>query len=185
MSYKFTEKEIVRYYIDIADAVQTKIIPYNFPAFSGVTLTPGMIREMRKKADIVGIKFTSNDLFQLERMRQEDPELVIFNGFDEIFLAGLAMGADGAVGSTFNVMADKFVGIRRAFMSGEISVAKRVQAEANAVITALQESGCLLNAEKYLLELEGLEVGEARKPFMPLTKEAKNSLKRVYQEYLK
>ncbi len=183
--YKFSSDEIMNYYIDIWEALKTKIIPYNFPSFSGVTLTPDMIKEMGKKADIAGIKFTSNDLFQLERMKKEAPDLLVYNGFDEIFLAGLVMGAEGAIGSTFNVMADKFIGIWRAFSGGNITEAKSIQAIANEVIEALIQTHSMFNAEKYLLELEGIEMGEARKPFAPLTDEAKDSLKKVYNKYLR
>ena len=45
----------------------------------------------------------------MERIKTSNPDLTLYNGFDEMYLAGLSMGADGAIGSTFNFMAEKFI----------------------------------------------------------------------------
>ena len=181
--YKFSADEIVAYYTDIADAVDLPLIPYNIPSLSGVTLSGPLMKRLRSHKRIVGIKFTSNDLFQLERMKKDDPELIVYNGFDEIFLAGLSMGADGAIGSTFNFMPEKFLGIRDRFRSGDLAGARVLQAEANEVIQVLIDTGKLLNAQKYLVGLQGISLGECRKPFAPLTAEDRKNLDRVFEKY--
>lgn len=182
--YKFSSREIVGYYKDLASSLDIPVIPYNFPALSGVSLSGELIRSLREDRRIVGVKFTSNDLYQLERMKDEDPDLIIFNGFDEIFLAGLALGADGAIGSTFNFMAEKFLRIRALFAEGRLDEAKAVQAEANAVIEVLIATGKLLSAEKYLVGLRGIPCGACRKPFEPLTPEDKRALENIAEKYL-
>lgn len=182
--YKFSEDEIAGYYLDIAEALDCPVIPYNFPNLSGVTLNAALMRRLREDSRIVGVKFTSNDLFQLERMRKADPDLLILNGFDEVFLAGLAMGADGAIGSTFNFMPEKFLGIERSFRAGDLAAAKRLQDEANEVIQVIIKTGKLLNAQKYLVELQGIPCGECRRPFLPLTAEDRAALERVARELL-
>ena len=60
----------------------------------------------------VGVKHTSNDYFALEQFKAAFPDKLVYNGYDEMLLAGLSMGADGAIGSTFNFMAEKFIKIR-------------------------------------------------------------------------
>ena len=52
-----------------------------------------------------------------------------------MFLAGLSMGADGAIGSTYNFMADKFVQIQSLFRAGDMTAAQALQKEANRIIT--------------------------------------------------
>ena len=59
----------------------------------------------------IGIKHTSADLFTLQQFKEKIDGVTVFNGFDEMCLGGLAMGADGAIGSTYNFMADKFLKI--------------------------------------------------------------------------
>ncbi|MGL1636622.1 dihydrodipicolinate synthase family protein, partial [Vibrio parahaemolyticus] len=44
------------------------------------------------------LKQTSGDLYQMEQIRREHPDLVLYNGYDEIFASGLLAGADGGIG---------------------------------------------------------------------------------------
>ncbi|MEI8094196.1 MAG: N-acetylneuraminate lyase [Spirochaetales bacterium] len=182
--YKFSGDEVVGYYTELADKLDAPIIPYNFPALSGVTLTGPLIQRLRKHKRIMGVKFTSNDLFQLEQMKQADPDLVVYNGFDEICLAGLAMGADGAIGSTFNFMPEKFLAIRKHFMAGEMALAQKQQSQANEVIQVLIDTGKLLAGEKYLMDLQGIPCGACRSPFTPLTDTDKKNLQDVAKKLL-
>jgi len=182
--YKFSADEVVGFYRDLADAMDLPVIPYNFPALSGVTLTGDLIRQLRKHPRIAGVKFTSNDLFQLERMKKDDPELIVYSGFDELFLAGLAMGADGAIGSTFNFMPEKFLGITKCVQAGDMAGARAFQDQANQVIQVLIQTGKALNAQKYLMELQGIPCGQCRRPFIPLTDTDKANLESVAKRCL-
>lgn len=182
--YKFSAREIVDYYLDLARETDSRLIPYNIPSLSGVSLSEDLIAELRKDSRVIGVKFTSNDLFQLERMRHHDPKLIIYNGFDEMFLAGLTMGAWGAIGSTFNFMADKFLAIKKAFDARDLPAAFRIQEEANTVIAALVKTGSVFAAEKYVLSLLGCPVGECRRPFKPLSEEHKKMLQEMAEKHL-
>jgi N-acetylneuraminate lyase len=181
--YKFTSEEIKGYYHDIATSVDMPIIVYNFPAFSGVTLTCDDIREYRRDSRFIGVKFTAMDLFQLQQIRAIDEDMIVFNGYDEMFLGGLVMGATGAIGSTYNFMAEKFIKIYDLFCAGKVGEAQKVQAEANEIIAVLAKVG-VFQGEKYALELQGIDAGPCRKPFKPLSEEAKHSLKDVIERYL-
>ncbi|WP_319560129.1 N-acetylneuraminate lyase [Marispirochaeta sp.] len=182
--YKFSEDEVVQYYLDLADKLDFPLIPYNFPNLSGVTLTPKVLQRLRKNEQIIGVKFTSNNFYDLERMKQSDPKLLIYNGFDEMYLSGLAMGVDGAIGSTFNFMADKFLGITRHFAEGDMENARKLQSEANAVIAALLKTKCFMAAEKYILDCVGIPFGEPRRPFLPLDAEDKKIISQAAESYL-
>lgn len=183
--YRFSDDEIVGYYSDLVEKVGAPLIPYNFPVLSGVTLSGDLLRRLRVDPRVIGVKFTSNDLYQLERIKKNDPDLIVYNGYDEIFLGALAMGAEGAIGSTFNFMPEKFIGIRKHFEEGNFKAAHKLQEEANDIIEALKNTGKLLNAHKYILELQGIPFGECRRPFLPLTKDDKVKLEAVAQKYLK
>ncbi|MFW6270865.1 MAG: dihydrodipicolinate synthase family protein [Bacillota bacterium] len=95
-------------------------------------------------------------------------KLHIFNGHDENFLGGLAMGADGAIGSTYNIMADKFIEIQKLFNEGKMEKARKIQIEANDIIDVLIEVG-VKQGVKYLIEKEyGFTCGGCRQPFKGL-----------------
>ena len=181
--YKFSFAEIKRYYFDIVEAVDLPMLIYNFPAFSGVTLTTNNIGEFLQDDRFCGVKHTSNDYFALEQFKAAYPNKVIYNGFDEMFMAGLAMGADGAIGSTFNVMAEKFIKIRQLFKENKVKEARKIQKEANVIIRALCKVG-VMQGEKALMDALGFDMGPARAPFAPLTEEQKKELLEVVMPLL-
>lgn len=173
--YKFSFEEIKKYYFDIVNAVDMPMLIYNFPAFSGVTLTVDNIKEFLSDDRFIGVKHTSSDYFALEQFKAAYPDKVIYNGYDEMFLAGLSMGADGAIGSTFNFMAEKFIKIYEAFQKQDILTAQKLQQEANCIIQALCKVG-VMQGEKAVLEALGFDFGPARAPFKELSEMQKKEL---------
>ncbi|MDD4688381.1 MAG: N-acetylneuraminate lyase [Eubacteriales bacterium] len=173
--YKFTFEEIKKYYYDIVDSVNLPMIIYNFPNFSGVTLTADNIGEFLNDPRFIGVKHTSSDYFTMEQIKSRYPDKLVYNGFDETFMAGLSMGADGGIGSTYNFMAEKFVKIYDLFHNGEIAAAQEIQKTANKIISVLCKVG-VLQGEKAMLEIMGIEFGECRAPFIGLTSEQKEML---------
>ncbi len=182
--YKFTPEEIKQYYFDIMDASDMPMFIYNFPNFSGFSLTASLLSEIRRNPNVVGVKFTSNDFFQMERMRSSNPDLVIYNGYDEMCLSGLAAGADGAVGSTYNCLAPLFKQLYTHFQAGELSHAQTLQKQANDIIEVICKHG-VFSSIKMLLQYAGLEFGSCRKPFLPSSETAKKELKQIYDIHLK
>lgn len=165
--YQFPVSAIQKYYFDIVNSTSLPLLIYHFPAFSGVSLSMRDFDELLKHPRIIGVKNTSSDYFALEKMKAHHPDKIIFNGYDETFLAGLAMGADGAIGSTFNFMAEKFIQIMQAFAAGDLPRAQQLQATANRIIEALVGVG-VMQGEKAILEALGIQMGDCRPPFEAL-----------------
>lgn len=162
--YKFTFDEIKKYYFRLADAAGLPMLVYHFPAFSGVNMGINEMGQFLKDDRFLGIKYTSNDFFTMEQCKSNFPKKIVYNGFDEMFLAGLSMGADGGVGSTYNFMADKFVKIKKLFEKGKLAEAQEVQKQVNHIITVLCQIG-VMQAEKEVLNQLGFDFGVCRHPF--------------------
>jgi len=111
----------------------------------------------------------------MEQFKTAFPKKMVYNGYDETFLAGLAMGADGAIGSTFNFMADKFMKILELFRQNDMDAARKVQQDANAIIQALCRVG-VMQGEKAVLDALGFDFGPARAPFGAMSDEQKETL---------
>ena len=152
------------------------MLVYHIPTFSGVNLGLGEMRQFLCDDRFMGIKYTSNDFFMLEQCKSSFPDKIVYNGFDEMFLCGLSMGADGAIGSTYNFMADKFVKIHELFKAGNIAEAQKLQIKANEIIALLCKVG-VMPAEKEVLNLLGYDMGDCRHPFSPLSDEARKLVK--------
>ena len=179
--YPFTAEDIRRYYSALADASSLPVLVYNIPGYTGVKLTVDDLRPLLEDARFLGVKHTSVDLYMLERLKGIRPDLTVYNGLDEMFLAGLSMGADGGIGSTYNFMAEKFLRMRALFEQGRMADALAIQRQVNNIVSALLSLG-LMPAEKAALDLMGIPMGGCAKPFPELTAERRGELRRVLAE---
>lgn len=181
--YKFTFEEIKGYYSRLADAAALPMLVYYIPSFSGVNMGVKELGQFLNDRRFLGIKYTSNDFFTMEQCKSNFPDKIVYNGFDEMFLAGLSMGADGAIGSTYNFMADKFVRIRQLFEAGDMAAAQDLQKQANRIITVLCQIG-VMQAEKEVLNQLGLNFGVCRHPFGEPTAEQKERIAKEIIPYI-
>lgn len=181
--YKFSFEEIKNYYYRLADATALPMLVYHFPAFSGVNMGMNEMKQFLNDDRFIGIKYTSNDFFTMEQCKTNFPDKIVYNGFDEMFLAGLSMGANGGIGSTYNFMANKFVEIQKLFEAGDIKAAQTIQKEANRIITILCQIG-VMQAEKEVLNQLGFNFGVCRHPFGEPTAEQKDLIKKEIIPFL-
>lgn len=165
--FAYSFADVKQYYIDITKASSLPVIIYNIPARTGMTLNSEQLHELLMIPGVAGMKFTASDFFQLERLRTEHPDHVFYNGSDEMLLSGLAAGADGGIGTTYNFQADRMLSIYNLYHEGKMQQALAMQSKANEIIAAVLKYG-VMPATKEILRLGGLDYGTCRKPFRPL-----------------
>jgi N-acetylneuraminate lyase len=182
--YKYTIDELIGYYMEVAGAAELPAFIYNFPAFSGVSLGVGDFARLLADRRFAGIKHTSYDLYQMERIKRLRDGLVVFSGHDEVYAGAAALGADGAIGSTFNIIAEAFVKMRRLILNSEMEKAAELQTKANDFIAVLIKHG-VFQSIKHILTAAGIDAGPCRKPFLPLGEAAGKELEAAYAEYLR
>ena len=180
--YGYGSEEICSYYYDIAQAAGKPVIIYNFPGNTGKNfdLADRNYIKLLQSGSILGIKHTNQVVYQLERIKHINPELIMMNGFDETMVAGLALGADGSIGSTFNFMYPHYRRIYDAFQAKRTEEALALQIKANNIMTALCDVG-LIPAIKYALTTMGIDAGVPRRPFRPLSDEQKRLIDQVLE----
>ncbi|MDE7348088.1 MAG: N-acetylneuraminate lyase [Clostridia bacterium] len=179
--YGFSYEAIKGYYYDIANSVDIPMIMYNFPNANGFQFNKERAEDMFKNKKFIGIKHTTSDLFALQQFKTMECDPLVYNGFDEMLVAGLSMGADGGIGSTYNFMPQKYVDMFRLFNEGDIKQAQKIQFEANEIITMLIKYG-VFATEKGILEEMGIEMGGCRKPFTELSAEGKAYCKQIVKK---
>ena len=176
--YPFTFEEIRRYYFALAESADLPVIVYHIPGYSGVKLSEEQIASILEDPRFAGLKHTSSDFFALERLHSRFPDKYIFNGYDEMFLSGLAAGATGGIGSTYNVMAEKFIRMYELAGENRWEEARRIQTDVNKVVSVLLRTG-VIQGIKGLLTLMGIEAGNARAPFRALSGEEMDELRAI------
>src|SRR6185503_12238419 len=98
-------------------------------------------------------------------------------GMDEHLLGALAMGAKGAVGSTYNFAAPIYHRLLAAFARGDMETAREEQFRAARLVQLLSGYG-YMGAAKAVMGMLGVDVGPARLPNGSLTLEQIAQLRR-------
>ena len=91
------------------------------------------------------------------------------------------LGADGAIGSTFNFTLPLFNQIEAAYSALDIPKAQALQKRANNIMQALV-SCSLFPSIKHILKTQDVDCGGCRKPFPTLTEAQKAYIERVVRE---
>jgi N-acetylneuraminate lyase len=184
--YKVSMKEIREHYESIMAAVSLPMIVYHFPGATGVSLSMDFYEQMSRHPQCIGVKFTSLNLFEMQQIRARcGQEFLIFNGHDEVYTGGAYAGANGAIGSTFNMMPGLFAQMYELISTEErppMATLQSMQAEANEVITHMIQFD-VLAYEKYMLYLQGvLATPVVRQPLKQFTAEEREQIEAFYEQ---
>ena len=153
---------------------------YDIPALTGVSLSmPDFLARGRERIpNLAGIKWTNPDLYSYQLCRALPGGFDLPWGNDEYLLAALALGARGAVGSTYCFAAPIYQRILRAFARGNLEAARVDQFRSCQLVKCLagQPYG-YMGAAKALMGLLGVPVGPARLPNLSPTPDQLKALR--------
>jgi N-acetylneuraminate lyase len=167
---------------EIASAApKTPFYYYDIPPMTGVNLPMAEFLERggERIPTLAGLKFSNPDLMTLQLcLRQSRGRFSVFWGSDESLLAALALGATGAVGSTYNFAAPIYHRLAKALAAGDLATAREEQFRSVRVVTCLlgMPSG-FISASKALMGLLGVPLGPARLPLLNTTAEQTRQLR--------
>ena len=155
-----------------AAAPHTEFVIYNIPQLAGTALTMSLLRTMLQNPNVVAVKNSSMPTQDIQMFKDAgiaargQNGFVVFNGPDEQFVSGLAMGADGGIGGTYAVMPELFLKMYELVHKGEMDAARALQYQADRIIYKMCEAhGNLYAVQKELLRrMYGLELGGVRAP---------------------
>lgn len=173
--------DLVNYCASVAQAAPAlPFYYYHIPSMTGVSLP--CVEFLQQAADriptLAGIKFTHEDLMDyLACLQEADGRFDVLFGRDEMLLAALALGAKGAIGSTYNYAANAFHPVIAAFQQGDLAAARRRQRRVNGFIACMIRHGGLA-AGKAIMAMKGRGVGPVRPPLRSLTAEQAAALER-------
>jgi N-acetylneuraminate lyase len=139
---------------------------YDIPVMTGVSLSvPEFLGQARERIpNLAGVKFTNPDLMMFQQcLRFDSGAFDVLWGCDEYMLAAWALGAAGAVGSTYNFAAPIYHRLLKAFVSGDLQHARDEQFRSVQVVQTLAARG-FMGAAKAVMTMLGVDVGPARLP---------------------
>ena len=175
--YGFSNDEIFNYYQDISNSSNLPITVYNNSHAHLMDLD--MLKRLASIKNVKGVKYTAPTHFNFSKIKKEiGNSFKIYSGMDEMSLSGLISGADGIIGSFYNLMPELFVDIYAKIKEENINEAKKIQEKINIIIMyALSKSGYPFI--KMGLNWLDVDSGYVRKPFTTFVdKEIENIIKK-------
>lgn len=139
---------------------------YHIPVLNGVSfLMIELLQQVHETIpNFAGIKYTHEDFMDfLSCLHFAGGKYDMLWGRDENMLAALAVGAKGAVGSTFNYAAPLYYQLIEAFHYGDLKKARQVQQQSIDMIRLLGKYGGIATGKAYM-KVAGLDCGSFRLP---------------------
>lgn len=174
--WKFSEDDIYGYYRDVAAATPLPMIIYNVP-MAGM-MGAGLIERIAQLPNVKGMKFTGKDHDTMSWLKARLGEkFIVYSGCDEMAFSGLCVGADGIIGSFYNVMPELFTGIYNAVQNGDLRTGRRLQQIGTDIILECIKYDYIA-LMRNMLGWQGVDAGFSRRPFRNYRDEELGDLKR-------
>ncbi|MCC6341431.1 MAG: dihydrodipicolinate synthase family protein [Bryobacterales bacterium] len=159
--------EIRSYYQALAANTEVPFLVYYFPALAPAITSIGQILELCEIPNVAGLKFTAYDLYSLQQLKRHG--YTVYNGHDEVLAAGLLMGADGGIGTFYNLVPELFLDIYRKAKANDWKGAMESQTLVNELV-ALVLRYPAISAVKRMMSWAGVPCGDAAAPRQTLTR---------------
>ena len=182
--YGMNTSSLKRYYGRIAQASDLPVIIYTMPIARGSGMDVEQVQAVAETPNVLGVKYTGSDSFQMQLMsRLSSGRFIVFNGSDQELLSGLAAGACGGIGTSYNMMPNLFARLYERFRANDIQAAQVCQDRINRVIRLLFEfDDTVHSAARTVLKRMGLGLGNPREPILTLSEEIQHKLIARFEE---
>lgn len=167
-----TVSNLVACMAEIASAApNTPFYYYSIPALTGVGMD--MIDFLAQAEQVIptlaGIKYTASTLHEYQAcLSYKNGKFDILFGYDEMLLPALAVGAKGAIGSTYTFAAPLYLKVMQLFEQGKLDEAADMQLHSVNMVRELVKYPPI-PAQRAIMKMEGFELGKCRLPLVPLT----------------
>lgn len=157
---------------EIASAApQLPFYYYHIPTLTGVGLD--MIEFLRLGEELIpnlaGIKYTASTLHEYQAcVHYKNGKFDILFGFDEMLLPALAVGAKGAIGSTYTFAAPLYLKVVDLFRQGKIDQARQMQQQSVEMVRCLVKFPPI-PAQRAIMKMQGFDLGTCRLPLKGLS----------------
>lgn len=186
---KRNRQEIMEHYKAIRESIGIPIMLYNNPHFSGTDMEPDFIDEVYRKGYIQSVKEGEGEPIRVQDLRyRTDDNLAIFYGYDSCVVESLAMGCDGWVAGTGNLIPRHCVQVYNLVSENKIRAAKEYWFEEVKPFINLctqpykGEGSPWLAILKQGLNMIGEHGGALVKPNLPLDQEMEKKLAQVLKK---
>jgi len=184
--YVLTPQQMMAFYTRLADGINGPVLIYNIKATTQMSIPLEVVDELSKHPNIFGLKDSERDADRMAeciRLFQNRNDFSYFCGWGAQSAGSLALGADGIVPSTGNIVPQWYRQLYTASRNGEYELAIEVQNLTDTVAAIYQKGRTLgqsLAALKVMMNNVGL-CGTSMMP--PLTELASEEVEMVLSRF--
>ncbi len=173
---KTTQKGLIKYYTDIANAVSLPIIMYSVAGRTGLNIAPKTIEALAEIDNIVAVKEASGNLSQVADIAARCGDKIdIYSGNDDQILPVLSLGGKGVISVLSNVAPKYTHDMVAAYLEGDTQKAAKLQLGCIDLVHNLFSEVNPIPV-KEALNMMGMEAGGYRAPLVEMEDENKVKL---------
>ncbi len=140
--FPLDQAAVYRHFQTIADASTKPVVVYNFPQMTKIPIAPDTLGKLAAHPNIIGVKDSSNDFFNLQRFLESTPaEFVVMSGSPMIGMAGYQLGAKGGIYAGGSLVPKLCVDVYEAWKRGDLETAIALQKKASLIPLIAQFGG--------------------------------------------
>ncbi|RKZ22723.1 4-hydroxy-tetrahydrodipicolinate synthase [bacterium] len=180
---KPNQEGLYQHFRRVAEAVDIKIIIYNVPSRTGISILPETVAKLAEIKNIVGIKEASGNLKNMTEIIQFTPDdFILLSGDDFLTLPIMSIGGKGVISVTANVVPERVHMFTRLCLEGKFTEAQKMNYEIYELSMAMFIDTNPIPV-KEALNLMGFDMGEPRLPLVKLGEEKREKLKGILKKY--
>ncbi|EGV63901.1 dihydrodipicolinate synthase [Yamadazyma tenuis] len=166
-----TQEALVEWYTEVADNSPIPVLIYVYPGVTNnVNVAPSTIKTLSSHKNIVGIKFSHNDVTSYSEISldEEIKDFVCLTGLGHLLLPALSIGFKGTVDAISGAYPKIYTRLIQAFDEGNFKEAQRLQLAIIRGEKCVSEYG-VIGIKRIIYEATGF--GETYLGRMPLNKD--------------
>jgi len=178
-----TTAELIRHFRDVDAALDMPILLYNFPARTGVDMSPEFLHGVRDIKNIRGIKESSGSLARTHLLATRFAEqLDLVCGMDDQAVEAFLWGARSWVAGASNFLPAEHVALYEACVRNrDFDAGVTLMRRLMPMLELLEQGGKYMQYCKYGCRLAGVPVGEVRAPLRPLDDDERRRFRQLYE----
>ncbi len=186
--YIYQDDDVVRYYEEIAEAIDIPLYLYNISRFTKIKLNAGIAGRLASDPRIMGIKESDRDfelLTELLDIQKSNPHFRVIQGSDRILLKSFQAGCTAGVTVTSNFIPELSVILYNAFKNHNTEEAGRMQELLLKYVELITMFGKFPTELKTVLSFMDLSTKVMTSPFSTLSCNEEQILRKEFDKLIR
>ena len=179
--YKFSQNEILHYYDALVQAAKGRIpvYVYNNPQFQGYPMDLELIRQLKEKVGVSGVKDATFDIQTMAKYMRllKSDTFDVALGTEAMWLSACVLGCKAFIPGIANAFPEICRKMFQEGISGDYTACRKTQFEVNEMRDIMYLARSTQLAIYAMLEIRGICSCCPRAPFIPATDEEKGHIR--------